>query len=175
MSEEQTNLTCIAFFFFFYSYSLALREMFFMAEVVTMVDTTEFMLFCGSNFITSFFFLSPRASPSSASACSSSFSYLLALTFCSYTASFFSPCLGWMSFSSAWWCFYLKVAWYFWRKSRAVVHRMTHSQVITSLWAEFSWLSEARWLSCSLSIKLYNAKNSFQKIHKTKLCLHQET
>jgi hypothetical protein len=100
MSDEHTNFTWIAFFFFFYNSSLAFREIFFMAEVVTIVDTTEFMLFWGSSLITSFFFLSPRAYPSSASACSSSFSSLLGLAFCSSWGSFFSPWRGWMSLSS---------------------------------------------------------------------------
>ncbi len=56
MIEQHTNLIFTAFFFFFYNYSFALDEIFFMADVVIRVLTTEVMLFCGSSFITYCFF-----------------------------------------------------------------------------------------------------------------------
>jgi hypothetical protein len=56
MTEQQTSLIVAAFFFFFYSSSLALVDMFFIAEVLIKVLTTELMLFCGRSFIISGFF-----------------------------------------------------------------------------------------------------------------------
>jgi hypothetical protein len=55
--EQQTNLILTAFFFFFSSSYLALVEIFFIAEVFTIPETIELMLFCGNNFIISGFLL----------------------------------------------------------------------------------------------------------------------
>lgn len=41
-----------AFFFFFYNSYFALVDMFFIADELTKVLTTELMVFCGSNFMT---------------------------------------------------------------------------------------------------------------------------
>jgi len=50
MREEQTSLTWIDFFFFFSSYSLAFKDMFFIAELVTIPLTMLPIVFWGNNF-----------------------------------------------------------------------------------------------------------------------------
>ena len=123
----------IAFFFFFYSYYFALEEMFFIAEVLTKLETMEFKLFWGRSFMTSFFFLSPLISPSYPFypnyPCSfSSFpSFIFRSTSC---WTFFYPCLGWISFNSAWDILYIVDSWCFWMKSRGAGHHMIHNQLL---------------------------------------------
>jgi hypothetical protein len=55
--EQHTSLILTAFFFFFYSYYFAFVDIFFIADVFIMVDTIEFMLFCGNSFIIYGFFM----------------------------------------------------------------------------------------------------------------------